>query len=126
MNIIVTTKTKNISNEPQNYARVKARKVYRTYKLNKMEIIMALDGRQYNTKIVAHPKQGKVIIGISTNDNWLESIDMSIEKIKRQFIRTKEKKKSKSRASNGKFQRDTALEEAQLTYENILQVHYGD
>lgn len=107
MNITITAKDERISQSTKDYALEKAEKLEKFYRLRKMNIIMEIEGENYNIEEVATPeKSGTTIQATSQGTDWLKAIDQANEKMESQLRKIKGKAKSRrlkaQRAEKGK------------------------
>ena len=119
MDIKITSKLDNITQETKDYAVDKAEKLQKYYKLRKVEILMTMEGEKYQVEIVVSPEKGGTIVAQSISEEWFSAIDSTIDKVERQLRRLKDKVKS-HRLKKHKAERETSPQEEEETYEDVV------
>jgi len=128
LKINLLTKLENITQETKDYANEKAKKLEKFYKIRKVDIIMQMEGEQYEVEMVISPERGSMIVASSLGEEWLPAIDGVLEKAERQLRKLKEKvkshrlKKAKPEAETTTPEKEekTTTKEEEDTYEKVV------
>lgn len=98
MNINITARNSEISQQTKNYIEDKVQKLGK-YQLRRAEAIAEFEGtkdsqNQYKIDIVVSPERGGTIVATARSGEWFGAIDLAIDKVDRQLRKAKEKVKS--------------------------------
>lgn len=94
MNINITVRNSEVSQETKDYIEEKVQKLNK-YAVRRVETIATKDAQnQYKIEIVASPERGNAVVGNAKASEWFGAIDQALDKVERQLRKIKEKSKS--------------------------------
>jgi len=129
LNIEITVKHDNNSQEIRQYALDKAKKVLKYFnKITKVEVILKNQKDQHAAEMIISAARGTQLVGKTVHEDVHAAIDLLVDKMERQLVRFKERLKN-HRA--GKGDRNVSPEagegEDEISYDEIIRRDYrGD
>ena len=92
MQISVSGRHLNLSQEVQDYARSKASKLTHFFnKIQTVDVVIAKQGLNYDVEIIVKPDHRESFVGRASGPDVQVCIDLSLDKLGRQLIKHKEK-----------------------------------
>ena len=122
MNITISARHSSIPETTKDYAREKAEKLEKFYRLRKIDIVMDVEGDNYIVEIVASPeKGGKSIVSTAKTPEWFPAIDQATDKVERQLRKIKSKEKShRMKKYKEKKEDPQTSSNKEETYEDVI------
>lgn len=127
MNIEVTVKNDNTSQEVRDYAFEKAKKVLKYFqKITKVEVILKSEKDKHSAEMIISAARGTKLVGKATHDEAHASIDLLLDKMERQLVRFKERLKD-HRATKVEHPGadDLGVDDDEVSYDEIIRKDYG-
>ena len=96
MNIEITGRHDNSSQEVKDYAREKARKVLKYFNnITKVQVILDSEKDNHTAEMIISVSRGTQLVGQATHAEIHAAIDLLIDKMERQLVRFKERLKDR-------------------------------
>lgn len=96
MQVLITGRQLDLSDDIQTYAREKAEKLTRYYdRIHNIEVIMEKEGQEHRVEMIVSADQRQQFVGHENHPDLFAAFDLLMDKMERQLTRFKEKMRNR-------------------------------
>lgn len=96
MQIVVSARHGDISDEVKKYAERKTEKLLKFFdKIQEIEVVLDRDSAKARVEVIVNAEHGNVFVASETDEDYFAAIDLTVDKMGRQLTRHKEKHRNR-------------------------------
>ena len=96
MQIVVSARHGDVSDEVKKYAERKAEKLLKFFdKIQEIEVVLDHDSSSSQVEIIVNAEHGNVFVASDKGEDYFAAVDLTVDKMGRQLTRHKEKHRNR-------------------------------
>lgn len=127
MNIDITVKHDQASQEVKEYALAKAQKILKyQQKITRVEVILKPVKDKHAAEMIISAARGTQLVGKVVHEDIHAAVDLLMDKMERQLVRFKERLKDRRGGKTGPLTNEgPASQDDEVSYDDIIRRDYG-